>query len=153
MKKLISAMITALTFGILFSISGFAMEPIQTQLSSDGNFEASLLGAKVRGEVLTVKIKLKNVSAKSEKMQFYYKDAYYTDIKNKKKYFALKDSDGKYIAGPQDRDSEGGKVERYINSNGQGIIWIKWPAPPETTDIIDIIFPGILPFEEIKIGR
>ncbi len=153
MKKLISAAITALVFGVLFPLSGYAMETIQVQPSSDGNFETSLFGAKVRGEVLTVKIKLKNVSTKSVKIQFYYKDAYYTDIKNKKKYFALKDSDGKYIAGPSDRASEGGKVERYIEGDGQVIIWIKFPAPPETTDTVDIIIPGILPFEEIKISR
>jgi hypothetical protein len=153
MKRISLAIIMALVIGSLFSLPGYAQEAIQTQPSSDGNFEASLIGAKVKREVLTVKIKLKNIASKSNKMECTYKSVYYTDIKNKKKYFALKDSEGKYIAGPQDRGSNGGKVERYIDSGAQTIIWIKFPAPPETTDTIDIIIPGILPFEEIEIKR
>lgn len=153
MKRKFSTIIMALVIGAVFSLPGYAQEAIQTQPSSDGNFEASLIGAKVRRKVLTVKIKVKNITTKNNKLECRYKSVYYTDIKNKKKYFALKDSEGKYIAGPLDRGSDGGKVERYIDSGGQGIIWIKFPAPPETTDTIDIVIPKILPFEEIEIKR
>lgn len=153
MKKMVSATIMALVIGILFSLSGYAMDPIQMQPSSDGNFDASLTSVKVRNEVLTVRIRLKNIASKSKKIQLFYKDVYYTDIKDKKKYFALKDSEGKYIAGPQDRGAQGGKVERYIDADGQIIMWIKFPAPPETTETIDIFVPGILPFEEIEIKK
>ncbi len=152
MKKAALLLITALAMVVMLSFSVYAMEDIQTQPSSDGVFEASLFGVKIRGEVLTVKIRVKNISGGSAKLQFYYKDAYYADIKGKKKYFALKDSEGKYIAGPQDRSSDGGKVERYIKNDGQGIFWIKFPAPPETTETVDIIIPGILPFEEIAVA-
>ena len=153
MKRIFSTIIMALVIGTMFSLPGYAQEAIQTQPSSDGNFEASLIGAKVRREVLTIKIKVKNITTKNKKLEFSYKSAYYTDIKNKKKYFALKDSEGKYIAGPQDRDSYGGQISRYLNSGTQTIIWIKFPAPPETADTIDIIIPGILPFEEIEIKK
>jgi hypothetical protein len=153
MKKTILITIASLVMGVLISISGYAMEEIQAQPSSDGNFDAILFSAKIREEVLTVKIRVKNGSGKTAKLQFLYKDVYYTDIVNKKKYFALKDSEGKYIAGPQDRDSEGGKVERYIENDGQGIFWIKFPAPPPTTETVDIIIPGFLPFEEIAVKR
>ncbi len=153
MRKSVSASIAALAMVVVVSTSVFAMENLQTQPSSDGSFEASLFGAKVRGEVLTVKFRVKNVSGETAKLEFKYKDAYYTDIKEKKKYFALKDSEGKYIAGPRDRSSDGGKVERYIKNDGQGIFWIKFPAPPATTETVDIIIPGVLPFEEIAIAR
>ena len=153
MKKSISVSILTLLCAILFPLTVCAMETIQTQPSSDGNFEASLFGVKVRGNVLTIKLKMKNVAAKSVKSHFYYNEVYFTDIKEKKKYFALKDSEGNYIAGPRDRDSNGGAVERYIGTDEQVIVWVKFPAPPETSDTIDIIVPGILPFEEIKLNR
>lgn len=153
MKKFISAAFMALAAGPLCSLSGLAMEPIQTQPSSDGKFEASLTSAKVRRDVLTVKIRLKNIATESAKLEFKYKSVYVTDIEEKKKYFALKDSAGTYIAGPQDRSSEGGKVERYIDAGGQAIVWVKFPAPPEATQTVDIFVPRVLPFEEIEIER
>ena len=142
----------ALAIGTLFALPGYAAL-IQIQPSSDGNFEASLISAKTRKEVLTVKVKLKNVASKSAKILIHYKDVYFLDIENKKKYFALKDSEEKYIAGPIDRRSEGGQLSRFIDSDGQVIFWVKLPAPPETIKTVDIFFPSILPFEEIEIKR
>ena len=150
MKKTILTTIMALVLGTLLALSGYAMEPIQTQPSSDGNLEASLLSAKVRRDVLTIQIKLKNVTSKKVYKAFEYAAVYYSDIDNKKKYFVLKDSEGQYIAGPIDNYRS---FRHDIQPDGQRIIWVKFPAPPATTETVDVFMPDILPFEEIKITR
>ncbi len=147
MRKRILSVIMALAIAPL---SGYAMETIQTQPSSDGNFEASLTSIKIKRGVLTINIRVKNVSLKSAGMDFSYKEVYYIDVDNKKKYFVLRDSEGKYIAGP---NLTSGTFYYSIDPDGQKIAWIKFPAPPETTNTIDIFVPGILPFEEIKVTR
>ena len=150
MKKVISVKIMVLAIGAFLSISGYAMEVMQTQPSSDGNLESSLLSAKVRREVLTVKIKFKNISSKEINKRFQYDFVYYSDLDEKKKYFVLKDSEGQYIAGPINK-------YRYftcdLQPDEQRIIWMKFPAPPTTTKSIDIFIPEIMPFEEIQITR
>ncbi|MEA3543701.1 MAG: hypothetical protein U9R69_00610 [Thermodesulfobacteriota bacterium] len=150
MKKTISTMVMALAIGVLLSFSSYAMESMQTQPSSDGKLEASLLSAKVRREVLTIKIMLKNISPNKVYTSFNYDAVYYSDIDDKKKYFVLKDSEGQYIAGPIDKYRS---FRHDIQTDGQMIVWVKFPAPPETTETIDVFIPMILPFEEIEITR
>lgn len=152
-RKKIFLLALILISTLFLSQKTFAENCLQSQPSSDGKLEACLMCAKVRGDVLTVKIILKNISDKKTTMLIYYKDFYYTDIKEKKKYFGLKDSEGSYIAGPKYDNNNGGRFWYDILGNEKKILWIKVPAPPDTTDVIDIIAPGILPFEEIKIER
>ncbi len=141
---------------ILIMISALptsSQQIIQTQLSSDGNLEASLIDAKVKRGVLTVKVILKNPSSNHAKIKFNYHSVFYTDVQEKKKYYVLKDADGSYIAGPKyDRDG-GGRFWFNIKSGEKKIIWMKFPAPLEATQYIDIFIPGILPFEEVNILR
>jgi len=130
-----------------------AAKVIQEQPSTDGNMEASLISAAVRGEVLTVKVILKNTSGKKATPMFFFKDVYYTDLKDKKKYFALKDAEGQYIAGPRYDGSNGGRFWFDIGPDGKKIIWVKFPAPPQTTESVDIFLPGILPFEAVPLRK
>ena len=138
---------------LLFASAVWAMNVIQTQISSDANFEASLIRAQVHGEVLTVQVLFKNTSSKQKRYTFKFSDVYYTDTKEKKKYLGLKDAGGRYIAGPASRWLEGGSFGPWVKPQAKSIFWIKFPAPPETTETIDIFIPGIMPFEAIKIAR
>jgi len=146
-----------LLFGVILSLflasTVNAEEVIQTQPSSDGKIEASISGAKVRRGVLTVKVSLKNASGSKIEPEIRYGKIYYADINEKKKYYALKDSNGKYIAGPQHYDWGGGTFKDRIPAGEKRVIWLKFPAPPETTKAIDIFVPGILPFEEVELKR
>jgi len=152
-KNLIAVAIITLAIGLLPAHSAYAMESIQTQPSSDGNFEASLIGVKIRDEILTLKVMLKNVGSKKKGISIEFAEVYYTDVKDKKKYFVLKDSEGIYIAGPQYGKSGGGYFKSYIKAGSQAIVWIKMPAPPATTETIDLFLPGFLPLEEVAITR
>ncbi len=153
MKKGIHLLFTCVLLLIPFVSTSYAQKAIQTQPSSDGTIEASLIEAKVQRGVLTVKVTLKNISNQWIEPEIRFEKAYYTDVDAKKKYFALKDSEGKYIAGPAGYDWGGGTFKEKFGKNESKIIWIKFPAPPETTKTIDIYIPTLLPFEDINMLR
>ena len=138
---------------LIFAIGANAQKAIQIQPSSDGTIEASLIEAKVKRDVLTIKVVLKNISSKRIEPEISFKNAYYTDIDAQKKYFALKDSEGNFIAGPSRLDWRGGTFKEKIGPDQSKIIWIKFPAPPPDTETIDIFIPLLLPFEEVTIQR
>jgi hypothetical protein len=150
MKKKMGLMVICL---LVFASAVLAMNVIQTQMSSDTNFEASLIRAQVHGEVLTVQIIFKNLSSKERRYTFDFGNVYYTDTKEKKKYLGLKDAGGRFIAGPAYRWIGGGSFSPWLKPQAKSIFWMKFPAPPETTETIDIFIPGIMPFEAVKVAR
>ena len=150
MKKL---SLFAVLFWAAVVCSAWAMEAIQTQMSTDGNFDVSLIRAKVSKDVLTVQVLFKNTSSTKRFYSFDFRNVYYTDTKDKKKYYGLKDSEGHYIAGPAFNWLRGGKLNVYVAPGDKLIFWIKFPAPPEATESIDIYIPWALPFEDVKIQR
>jgi hypothetical protein len=97
MKKWFVRMAVLFTFFTALSVGG---NVIQTQPSTDGNWVLSLLRAQVKDKVLTFQVLFKNISTRRRTYGFYFKDVYYTDSKSKNKYFALRDTNGNYIAGP-----------------------------------------------------
>ncbi|RLB05593.1 MAG: hypothetical protein DRG59_00660 [Deltaproteobacteria bacterium] len=140
-------------FVLVFISFAWALDAPLTQLSTDGNFEGALLRCSVRDNVLTIQVSFKNLGQQRLSYAFPFADVYYTDIKNKKKYYPLKDSGGRVLAGPAHDWIGGGNFEQWIDPGTKRIFWIKFPAPPETTDSIDIYIPGMLPFEGAKISR
>lgn len=150
MKK---RLVLVVLFLLVWASASWADNVIQTQMSTDGMFEASLIRAKVKGEVLTFQVIFKSISSKSAPCSFHFGDVYYTDTKEKKKYFGLKDTNGCFIAGPADNWISGGRFRSYIKPQGKRIFWTKFPAPPATTESIDLYIPGFLPFEDVKIAR
>ena len=123
---------------------------IQTQISTDGNFELSLIRAQVKNNVLTFQTVIKNTSTKRRQYSFYFKDVYFTDSKAKNKYYALKDTKGNYIAGPAHDHFSGGSFNVTLNPMEKAVFWIKFPAPKKTTETVDLYIPWALPFESIK---
>ena len=130
----------------------FAGEVIQTQESSlwDG-VEVDLLSVKVRNNILTVKIKFRNEGEENQKISAYYESCYIMDETNQKKYFVLKDSDGKYIAGPKKGDHKGGYFEFKIEPSKSKGVWMKFPAPENSPETISLSIPGVFPFEEVAL--
>ncbi len=153
MKKLIAAMITAFTVGVLVAPSLLAAEGIQTQPSPDGTFEATLTRVEVSDGVLSIRCAIKNITSKTKLAIVEYWQSYYIDQSNNKKYFVLADSNRKTIAGPK-RDNGAWNYFRYdIPTGEQRLLWMKFPAPPETTKTIDIYLDNFFPFEKVEIMR
>ncbi len=127
---------------------------IQTQKSDiwDG-IQADLLDVKVKNNVLTVKMELRNTGDKAQKVNFVYKECYIMDETNKKKYFVLKDSDGQYIGGPKEQEYKGGYFNFKINPSSSMGVWMKFPEPAGGPKTISIIIPGVFPFEEVGLSK
>ncbi len=154
MKKYFTVFTIASFLTLILLVSfAYALEAIQTQPSSDGRLEASLIGAAIKRGVLTVKVSLENISTGRIEPEIPYESIYYADIDAQKKYFALKDENGFYIAGPRHTDWHGGCFKKSMSPGDKMILWVKFPAPPESTASIDLFIPDILPFEEVELKR
>lgn len=125
---------------------------IQVQESNQNELiVAELTQLTVKDNIITVKLKIRNNSEQNEKMNFYFKDLFLIDEQNQKKYYVLKDSEGKCIAGPFSGDAEGGRFEFWIESKKISNIWAKLPLPLDNPSTISLAVPGFLPFESIPL--
>jgi len=149
MKSVLSAF-----FGIMILVFGLfaAADVIQTQESDiwEG-LEADLTALSIRNDILTLRFKIRNNGSDSQIVEFYFKDCYIIDPANQKKYFPLKDSEGQYIAGPKEKDWEGGRYHFSIDSGSSSGFWVKFPVPADNPEAIDINIPGFFPFEEVPL--
>jgi hypothetical protein len=68
---------------------------------------------------------------------------YFTDPAENKKYGGLKDSGGQWISQ--------GEAKAYAPGDQQGI-WMKFPAPPPSSNKITFVFPGFPPFEDLLVS-
>jgi hypothetical protein len=115
-RESISATIVVSGAIILFLCAGvFSQETVQVQSSTDGALEATLTQAKVRDQVFSVKLTLKNVTNRDLEPEISFKDFYVTNIKDMKKYFPLQDSQGNFLAAP--RNGPGKAASSRIKSS------------------------------------
>jgi hypothetical protein len=135
-------------------VHGITSDVIQKQDSDvmDG-MEAALVSLKIKNNIITMRFKAANLGEKGMNMQFYYKDCYIMDEENQKKYFLLKDADGQFIAGPKDKEWEGGRFSFWIDPGKSKRLWLKFPLPADQTKHITVVIPGFMPFEEIELSR
>jgi hypothetical protein len=40
-----------------------------------------------------------------------------------------------------------------VPAGGKIIVWFKFPAPPASTTKINLVVPGVLPFEDLPIAQ
>jgi hypothetical protein len=154
MKESLSAAIAVSVAVILFLCAGvFSQEPVPVQPSVDGTWEASLAQAKVREQVFAVRLTLKNVSNRDIEPEIPFQDLHVTNIRDGKKYFPLKDSQGNFLAGPQARAWPGGVFRNKIQPGEVRTIWVDFPPPPDSANTVDLFVPGLLPFEGVKVSR
>jgi hypothetical protein len=73
-----------------------------------------------------------------------WNDVYVTDPAENKKYSGLKDSAGSWLAQ--------GDTKNYAPGERQ-VMWMKFPAPPETSTRISFVFTGFPPFEDLPVSR
>jgi hypothetical protein len=92
-------------------------------------------------------------ASEQKRLRFAFGEVYLTDLKSKKKYYPLKDSSGRYLAGPAANWISGGTYNAWMKPGDRFIFWIKFPAPPANVQTIDVVVPGFLPFEDVPITR
>ena len=117
---------------------------IQSQETNIPGTTAELIQCKRKKGVLTVKVRLKNISSNRVHIRWpnVYNTTYLLDETNQKKYFPLKDVIGNCICSAENS---------YIEPNMSRTSWFKFPAPPQKVEEISIIIPLSAPFEDVHI--
>lgn len=151
MRKIFAVICSFVVFGWI-SV-GLAGEAIQTQESQWDGIEADLTSVKAKNGIITVKVRLRNTGAKAQGVRIHYDGCYLVDETSQKKYYALKDSDGLYIAGPAADEQRGGRFWFDVPAGKAKSLWIKFPEPTDGPETLTISLEGVFPFEEIAVTR
>ena len=130
-----------------------ALDPVQTQMSLSAELEIDVIKAKVASDVLTVTMMLRNDGDKASNFTGVIDDSHYIVKEENKKYHALKDSKGKWLADPIKYGAHSAWFEVRVPAKGKKLAWIRFPAPPENVEKIDLTVQGILPFDELAVTR
>jgi hypothetical protein len=113
--------------------------------SADSALRCDLLEVKrVSGGAVRVKWQMTNTGAKDVYYNFDWKDLYFTDPAENKKYGFLTDTEGQHIA-----DVYYGAY----HAGEQKTQWAKFPAPPESSTKITVNVPKVTPFEDVPVSR
>lgn len=125
--------------------------PIATQPGAKGS-QWDLVKLAVTGQVLTVQF---NVRAGDEHLwnpSLPLSDISVVDDATAQRYSPLQDSSGKPMAAPLNTVND--KLLKVdIQKNSNGVIWVKFPAPPTTSQTVSINVPDVAPFDGVAIQR
>jgi hypothetical protein len=127
-----------------------AADPIQTQSASQGDLEVDVIKAAAKEGILTIQIAYRNPGNSQAPIKYGLGDVYFLDTQDKKKYHVLKDSQGAFLAAP---DNGYGEISGTVPASGKIIVWFKFPAPPASTTKINLVVPNVLPFEDLPIAQ
>ena len=135
----------------VFSYSrAWAADPLQTQMSMSGDMDVEVLKASILDNIFTIVLLYRNNGEAKERIYYNFAGVYFIDDTEKKKYHVLKDSNNRWIGAPM---NSAGDISKKIAAGGKQLVWFKFPAPPATVKSINLVIPGVLPFEELAISR
>lgn len=127
-----------------------AADVIQTQSATQGDVEVDVIKAAAKEGILTIQLAYRNKGNAEAALLYEWSTVYFLDTQDKKKYQILKDSQGVFLAAP---DNGFRRIETKIPAGGKLIVWFKFPAPPASTTKINLVVPGVLPFEDLPISQ
>jgi outer membrane protein OmpA-like peptidoglycan-associated protein len=131
-----------------FVISG----PARQQETEISGVTASMDELRLSNGVLRLTITLKNTGdkpASSPKALDFSKVAL-MDSRSNQKHFALKDPDGRYLAGPVSDWNGGGRWFVRVPAGGQALVWAYFEAVPAGTKV-SVQMPLMFPFEGVEV--
>ena len=117
---------------------------IQTQETTYPGVVAEFTECRRKEGVLNIRVRFRNTSDKQVLLTVFRNEdveKYYVTAKNKK-YFILKDSEGKYVAE---------QFGDWVPAGGSHTWWAKYPAPPADIKKITLITTITTPFEDVPI--
>jgi hypothetical protein len=144
------ALILILLLAVFSYSQAWAADPLQTQMSMSGDMDVDVLKASILDNIFTVVLVYRNNGEAKERIYYNFAGVYFIDDTEKKKYHVLKDSNNKWIGAPM---NSAGDISRKIAAGGKQLVWFKFPAPPATVKSINLVIPGVLPFEELAVSR
>ena len=144
------ALILILLLAVFSYSQAWAADPLQTQMSMSGDMDVDVLKASILDNIFTVVLVYRNNGEAKERIYYNFAGVYFIDDTEKKKYHVLKDSKNKWIGAPM---NSAGDISKKIAAGGKQLVWFKFPAPPATAKSVNLVIPGVLPFEELAISR
>jgi outer membrane protein OmpA-like peptidoglycan-associated protein len=128
--------------------------PGQELASSLPPLQASVVSADRADGQLKVRLKITSPGSQHPANRTVnYARAYALDPQGKRSYPLLKDTQGLYLASPQDSKVDGGRWSVYhVPANGQQLVDLTFQAPPDAVRSVDIVFPWFPPFEAVAIS-
>lgn len=151
-----SSKLCVVGFAALLLTSAFANAqapvPPSVLASQESNYPgivAELTEFRRKGNTLTAKVRFRNTGSDTSKVEFRYGTVYLLDTEAGKKYEALKDEKGAYIASLYTHYDDRYYVE--IPAGQAQTAWMKFPAPPAETTAITLQLPDVPPFEDVVI--
>ena len=138
-----------LIFSLLASPLTKAGDVLQTQPATSGGYEADVMKAATKGDILTVQLVYRNTGNENIQLMYGLQYVYHIDEEEKKKYHVLRDSQNVYLGSPNLLND----INTRLMAGGKTIVWFKFPAPPVDTTKISLIVPEVLPFEDLPISQ
>lgn len=130
--------------------------PVTSVGTSAPPIKAALIAADRANGQLRVRLKLVNPEQRKggeEVEAISYESAYVLDPSSMRKYPVLKDQMGKHLASPMSDDKNGGRYWfSYVTPGGQTLMSLNFQPPPDAVKTIDIVIPGLEPFENIALS-
>ena len=132
---------------------------IQTQMAMVGDVEVDLVKANIQEGILTVTLAYRNNGKEKVALKpFALDDVYFISETEKKKYHVLKDSQGAWIAAPVARGKMGtetgfGVDPVPVGPASRAVVWFKFPAPPDSVAVVNLVVPDVAPFEKLPLSR
>lgn len=128
-----------------------ASAPIATQTGPKGS-QWDLTKVAVTGDVLTVQFDVRAGDEHLWNPSLPLSDVSVVDDATAQRYSPLQDNAGKPMAAPLNTQNDK-KLKLDIQKNSSGVIWVKFPAPPATSQTVSINIPEVGPFDGVAIQR
>lgn len=150
-----NAILTTACSALILALGGSpALAQVATIQSQDINqpgFAADLIEAKRSDGVLSIKVRLKNTTAKAAGVKIYDHskiEGFYVQAEGKK-YFVLRDTEKVPLAAPT--DSYDGRLTPSVAPGASFTWWAKYPAPPANVKKFGFYWPLGAPFDDVPI--
>lgn len=125
--------------------------PIATQPGSKGS-QWELTKVAVTGSVLTVQFNVRAGDSHLWNPSLPLSDISVVDDATAQRYSPLQDNSGKPMAAPLNSVNDK-MLKLDIKKNSNGVIWVKFPAPPASSQTVSINIPDVGPFDGVTIQR
>lgn len=108
--------------------------------------------AHVTGQVLTVQFNVRGEQGRGVRVNSVPLDQIsLIDDASAQSYSLLQEDNGRYMAAPL--SSSGTNLRLSSQRDDAVVVWLKYPAPPETTQTLSLTIPGVGPFDGFAVTR
>jgi outer membrane protein OmpA-like peptidoglycan-associated protein len=123
-------------------------QPVETEMPG---VTAEVIELRQSGGVLRLAVRFTNSGGTTaEPSHFSPERIVLVDVKSKKKYFPLKDANGRYVAGPIGDWIDGGRIRLIVPAGQPNVLWAYF-EPVAAGTVLNVELPLMFPFEKVAV--